>query len=453
MTPSRRHFLKTSSLALGAAALPRFSIGQPGGSPNSKLNIACIGVGGRGWTNIHHCLRSENIVALSDVDDARAAGTITQAVENGYPQLATTRLFKDYRELFAQMGDQIDAVVVSTPDHHHFPASMLAIQNGKHIFCEKPLTHTVGEARQLQEAARKHGVISQMGNQGHATEGIRLVKEWTDQGILGDVEKVVAWAPAHPDAFFKFPESYPVPPEEVPATLEWDLWLGPAEERPYSSYYVPKYWRGFWDFGNGTLGDWGCHTLDAPFWTLNLGAPTRVSAQTAQRNPYQPPAWAIVTWEFPARQGKPPVKLIWHTGNGLGELSHLPDWPAGKELADRGMAMIGSENTLLTDGRPDSPQLLSPKAMQALKQSPPPKTIPRVSGGPVREWLDAIKGSGPQPGSSFDYASPLTEMILLGCLAIRTGETIEWNSKKGRITNKPKLNQYIYKPYRNGWRF
>jgi predicted dehydrogenase len=448
----RRTFVKNSALALGAmTSFPTFSIGQSGGSPNSRLNVACIGVGGRGWKSLGDVLKTENVVALCDVDRVQTEDTFTRASENGYTGLDKIPFFKDYREMFAKMGDQIDAVTVSTPDHHHFPAAMMAIEAGKHILVEKPLTHTVDEARRLREAVNRKGVISQMANQGHATEGIRYMKEWTEAGVLGEVREVVAWAEAHPEAYFRFSPEYPVAEEPIPEGLDWDLWLGPAVERPFSSYYAPRFWRGFWDFGNSTLGDWGCHTLDGPFWALELGAPTRVSAVTADRNSHQPPAWAKITYEFPARGSRPPVKLYWHTGTGLGELAHLPHWPAGKQPDKMGMAMIGSRETLLTNGRPNSPELLSESAHKELRQSLPPKTIPRIKGGHTTEWLDAIKGKGPLPGSNFNYSSALTEMVLLGCIANRTGETLEWDAQAGRITNNPALNQYLSKTYRDGW--
>jgi predicted dehydrogenase len=449
----RRTFVKKSALALGASAtLPSFSIGTAGTSPNSRLNVACIGVGGRGWKSLGDVLQTENVVALCDVDWKQTQHTFKTAAENGYPDLHKIPFFKDYREMFAKMGDQIDAVTVSTPDHHHFPAAMMAIEAGKHILVEKPLTHTVEEARRLREAVNRKGVISQMANQGHATEGIRYIKEWTEAGVLGEVREVVAWVRAHPEHYFRFSPQYPVAAEPIPEGLDWDLWLGPAEERPFSSYYVPRYWRGFWDFGNSSLGDWGCHTLDGPFWALDLGPPTRVSAQTADLNPHQPPAWARVTFEFPARGSRPPVKLYWHTGTGLGELTHLPHWPVGKQPESQGMAMIGSRETLLTGGRPDSPALLSEAANLELRKNLPPKTIPRIKGGHTTEWLDAIKGNGPMPGSNFNYASALTEMVLLGCIANRTGETLEWDAETGRITNNPALNAYLTKPYRDGWK-
>lgn len=449
----RRTFIKNGALALGAtAAVPSFSIGSAGGSVNSRLNIACIGVGGRGWKSLSDVLRTENVVALCDVDEVQTQQTFEKAAEAGYPDLHKVPFFKDYRELFAKMGDQIDAVTVSTPDHHHFPAAMMAIELGKHILVEKPLTHTVEEARRLREAVNRKGVVSQMANQGHATEGIRFIKEWTEAGVLGEVREIVGWAQAHPKSYFRFSPEFPLPEETVPEGLDWDLWLGPAEERPFSSYYTPRFWRGFWEFGNSTLGDWGCHTLDGPFWALGLGAPTRITAETAERNPIQPPAWAKITYEFPARGELPPVKLYWHTGIGLGELTHLPHWPAGKQPETSGMAMIGSRETLITGGRPDSPALLSESANLELRRNLPPKTHRRIKGGHTVEWLDAIKGEGPMPGSNFNYASALTEMVLLGCIANRTGETIEWDAKAGKITNNPQLNQFLSKTYRDGWK-
>jgi predicted dehydrogenase len=460
---NRRSFLKTSALAAAATSLPRFAIGQPGGSAGGKLNVACIGIGNRGFYCVSELMKDPrvNVVAVCDVDETLVQATYKRAAElKSTAQLAaadlnTVRLFKDYREMLATMGDQIDAVTVSTPDHHHYPAAMMAVQRGKHVYVEKPLTHTVAEARALRDAAKKRGIVSQMGNQGRATEGIRLMKEWVDAGVLGDVREVTAWSPAFPERYFKRPGSLPAPTQQPPSTLAWDLWLGPAEKRDYSPLYTPMTWRGWWDFGNGMLGDWACHTLDGPFWALDLGAPSSVEATVSAVNGHTAPETALVTYQFPARGKRPPVTLRWFEGDG-----QKPPAPQGWEddpkkpgLPERGMFMLGDKNTLFAPiGRPDSPRLIPAAAMETLKQNRPPAKIPRVLGGPVKEWIDAIVKAGPTPGSNFEYSVPLSEMVLLGVVAVKTGKRIEWDAKTGRITNDPGLNRHIAIQARDGWK-
>lgn len=461
--PTRRTFLKTSALAAGAFALPRFSIGQPGPSAGGKINVACIGIGNRGWFAVSELMKNPfvNIVAVCDVDDAlvedtqRKAAELKKTSELTCAELTTATRFHDYREMFAKFADKFDAVTVSTPDHHHYPAAMLAIKHGKHVYVEKPLTHTVGEARALRDAAKKYGIVSQMGNQGRATEGIRLIREWTQAGVLGDVREVHAWSPQFPERYFKRPDSLPLAKQTPPSTLKWDLWLGPAEERSYNELLTPLKWRGFWNFGNGMLGDWACHTLDGPFWALDLGAPTSVEAKVSEVNDEISPRTAEVTYQFPARGNRPPVTLKWFEGDG-----QKPAVPKGWEddpkkpgLPERGMFMVGEKNTLFAPiGRPDSPRLIPNAVMEEFKKNRPAATIPRVLGGPMREWIEAIRKTGPLPGSNFEYSVPLSEMVLLGVVAVRTGKRLEWDAKAGRITNDASLNKYVQITARDGWK-
>ena len=460
---TRRRFLKSSAVAATAWSLPRFSIAQPGPSANGKINVACVGIGNRGFFAVSELMKDPrvNLVAFADVDQVlidetyKKGAELKKTSELSCADLTTVPIFRDYREMFAKMSDKIDAVTVSTPDHHHYPAAMMAIQRGKHVYVEKPLTHSVGQARALRDAAKKKGVISQMGNQGRATEGIRLIKEWTDAGVLGEVREVHAWSPEFPERYFKRPESLPLAKQTPPATLDWDLWLGPSEPRPYNELIAPVRWRGFWNFGNGMLGDWACHTLDAPFWALALGAPSSVEAKVSEVNEEISPVTAEVTYRFPARGKRPPVVLKWFEGNG--QKPPVParweDDPKKPGLPERGMFMLGERNTLFAPiGRPDSPRLLGSAVMEEFKQNRPAPTIPRVVGGPMREWISAIAKTGPMPGSNFEYSVPLSEMVLLGVVAVRTGRKIEWDAKAGRITNDPSLNKYIKVAARDGWR-
>jgi len=443
---SRRQFLQTSAAAASLFVLPRFAIAQAGPAASRRLNLAFIGGGGIAEVAFDGCA-GENYVAICDVDDARAAQNFAK-----YPD---AKRFKDYRVMFEKMHREIDAVIVSIPDHSHFAAAYLAMQLGKHVYVQKPLTHDIWQARTLRRAANHYKVITQMGNQGHTTEGIRLVKEWYEAGVLGEVREVHAWFNG-PDfvkgPYFSIPPRFPAPTAQPPATLDWDLWLGPAKKRKYSSAYVPLTWRGWWDFGCGELGDWACHTLDAPFWALDLDAPNRVAVVNLE--PIAEgfvPRSSHIKFEFPARGAKPPVALHWYDG---GQHPAPPlDWNKKTPFPNAGMLMVGDKHTLMTGPRPDSPRLLPDSDWEDFKQNLPAKTIPRVKGGPFQEWLRAIKQEGPLPGSHFDYAARLTEMSLVGVMAQRTNRDIEWDAASMRVTNQSGLESIIRQPARRGWDF
>ncbi len=440
-----------------ALGLPRLS-GEPAESAEaapgvtSKLRVAIIGVGGRGYFAWSQLGRSEDIVAICDPDRLQIGAAIVRAQDEGIDQLTAAPRFADYREMFATMADQIDAVVVCAPDHHHFPATVLAMQHGKHVYVEKPLTHTVGEARWLRDYARQVDVVTQMGNQGHATEGIRLIKEWFDAGLLGDVERVVSWGPPMAGHWFYRPAHTPPAPGTPPPEVDWDAWLGPAPDTAYTPMYLPRKWRGWWNYGSAMLGDWAAHTLDGPYWALKLGAPEWIEGVAEGHDEWIIPKRGKVTYGFAARGTMPPVTLEW-----IEDFENLPEpppgWPADRELPNRGMMMIGSKATLMTSGRPNSPRLWPPAAMEALRSNRVPKTIRRVQGGPIQEWTDAIRGVGPSPGSRFEYSAGLTQLALLGVVAMRAGGRIEWDDVAGRITNRPELNRHIEIQAREGWRF
>ncbi len=438
---SRRSFITTSAaITAGVAILPGLTRCKGFG----KLNIAVIGVGGRGKDNWKECM-NENIVALCDVSDS--------AAEEGFKTFPNAKRFKDFRVMFDKMAKKIDAVIVATPDHIHFSATMAAMQLGKHVYVEKPLAHNIWQLRTLRKAAKHYKVITQMGNQGHAGMGIRFIKEWYEAGVLGDVKEVVAWSDGpgfSPEGWFSKPDKFPPSVEEIPAGLDWDLWQGPASLRSFNHCYVPKRWRGWYDFGNGVLGDWGCHTLDAPFWSLDLGMPVSVDPMV---RPEAPDGFvtdqSVLKFEFEARGNTPPVTLKWHDG-GL-KPENRPEWGL-KELPGSGMIMIGSKASLLTDGRPDNPKLLIPEEdWNRFIKNLPPQTIPRVEGGPVAEWLRAIKGDGPMPGSNFEYSARLTEMALLGVLAQRFNTRIEYDAVNMKVTNHPDFDAHIKEPVRKGW--
>ncbi len=437
---SRRDFVKTTgTIGAGIWLAPHLL----SCSKNNQVNIAVIGAGGRGRQNWLPC-ENENIVAFCDVDDR-----MIKEAKEAYPDV---KYFKDYRRMFDKMHRRIDAVIVSTPDHSHFAATMAAIELGKHVYVEKPLAHNVWQVRTLKEKAKEFGVISQMGNQGHATDGIRRVKEWYEAGALGNVTEVHAWfnGPDWSGSWFKKPSSFPPPEIPVPAELDWDLWLGPAKKRPYTEYYLPRVWRGWYDFSSGMLGDWGCHTLDAPFWSLDLGKPNLIVPEFKSETPdgFLEDA-SIVRYEFPARGNKPPVTMKWYQGGYKPE--NNPQWGL-ETLPDSGMIMVGDKKSLMTAARPENERLLVPEEeWLAFNENPPTPTIPRIGTGPQLEWINAIKGDGPMPGSSFEYASDLTEMVLLGALAQKTNARLEYDAKNMKITNQSDFDKYLKEPVRDGW--
>ena len=444
MALSRRGFLRTAA-AVGAFNLvPARVLGLAGQTPPSALlNIGVIGAGGRGVANINeiHERGLANIVALCDVDDARAAETYKR-----FPELPR---YRDFRTML-DVEKGIDAVIVATPDHIHAPATLAAIQLGKHVYCEKPLTHTVHEARLVAEAAREKGVATQMGNQGMAFDGNRLINEWIDAGVIGTVREVHAWSdrPTHNgELMWAQGVERPADTPPVPSTLDWDLWLGPAPKRPYHPAYVPFAWRGWWDFGSGGLGDMGIHNLAPVFSALRLGAPESVSASSTLFNADSLPLASSVHYRFPARGDLPPVDLHWYDG---GNLPTRPDeLEPGEELdPEDGVIFVGDKGKLLVEGwGGERPRLIPKSRMDAFE--PPPQTLPR-SIGHHAEWIAACTGGEPAR-SNFDFAGPLTEAVLLGAIAVRTRRYLEWDSANLSITNVPEANRFVTKEYRKGW--
>ncbi len=347
----------------------------------------------------------------------------------------------------------IDAVSVGTPDHTHAVAAMAAVRAGKHVYCQKPLTHTLHECRELTKAARSAGVMTQMGNQGHATEGARLTNEWIQAGIIGEVREVHVWSD-RAGLLWKQGIGRPTDTPPVPPTLAWDLWLGPIHERPYHPAYVPANWRGWWDFGTGALGDMGCHIIDHPVWALGLGAPVTVEARSTldgsvidgQPNRETFPIASIITFEFAARGPQPPVRMTWYEG---GLMPPTPqEMPQGQRLDGNGVLYVGSKGKMHHGSHGGMPQLLP--ASLAEQAATVPKTMKR-SPGHYEEWLEACRG-GARPVSNFDYAGPLTEIVLLGVLAMRApGRRLEWDSVEQKVINAPELNEFVHTEYRPGW--
>lgn len=431
---SRRYFMMGSAAAVGAVAARRAKARTV--SLNEKLNIAGIGVGGKGANDMDN-VSGENIVALCDVDEAHAAKCF-----NKYPK---AKKYRDFRVMLEKQKD-IDAVVIATPDHLHAPVTMAALQLGKHVFCQKPLTHSVGEARVVAETARKAGVATQMGNQGQATEEARVLCELIWDGAIGNVREIHGWSNRNP-RICRRGMARPKGSTPIPDTLDWDLWLGPAPYRPYvAHFYQPFIWRGWWDFGTGVLGDIGCHNFSAIFKALKLGAPASVEA-VSTHSQFPPevvresaPEASIVKYTFPADGDRPALTLTWYDG---GMMPWRPEElePERKLGGDDGMLYVGDKGKIL-DHR------LIPEARMK-EYGAPPKVLPR-SPGHYAEWINACKGGEPA-GSNFDHAGPLTEAVLLGNIAIRTGKKVQWDSATMTVTNNPEANAYVNPPYREGW--
>src|SRR5215467_3456939 len=495
---TRRHFFYGSLLA-GAVPVAGFgstpslkALGYK--SPNEKLNIASIGAGGKAASDIAGCAPTENIVALCDVDDVRAANVMKR-----YEKLPK---YKDFRKMLDKEGSNIDAVIVAIPDHMHATAAMHAIERGKHVYCQKPLTRTIWEARQLQEAAARNKVATQMGNQGYSNEGTRQVAEMIWSGEIGNVTEVHAWTdrPWWPQGSTEVPAEEP-----VPSTLDWDLWLGVAEKRPYThggpnysqygGFYQPFNWRGFYDFGCGALGDMACHILGAPNLALKLGTPTSVEAIKKEgTSSFQFPKSSTIKFEFPARGNMPPVTLYWYDGlkdqpkiKGVPEDEYLGDLPrigggrgqnAGgqgapmappkpngfvgrvfewndaylptperRKVSPDGSLFIGDKGMITTGTYGEETRLLPVEKMRDYKM---PSPLLTRSPGHYRDWIRACKGGDPSC-SNFNVAAPFVEWMLLGVIALRVEGKIEYDAAKMRITNNADANKYLKPVFRKGW--
>jgi predicted dehydrogenase len=442
----RRKFLKTASaVGAGAFVAPQFSIGQAGPSANSKVNIAMIGGGGIAHM-AYGSLKNENIVAVCDVDSNSNTREGAQS-------------FTDFRVMLDKMGKEIDGVCINTPDHTHFVATMDAMQRGLHVCTQKPLTHNIWQARVLREAAKKYKVITNMANQGHTYDGIRQMRELYEADILGQVKEIHCGigGPTWDNRYFTKPAEMPMPKQEVPANLNWDLWVGPEKETPYSASYHTRKWRSFWQFGTGMLGDWFCHIGDGPVWILDLYDPTVIECVERKENaPGIITDSGLVRWEFPKRGDKDACTMYWHDGmtsNGGTKMEAPEGWSYGEEPFQKGSYWYGTKQDAYLDERSNHPRLAKRDAMVAYKMNKPAEVYPRVkANGPHDEWAQAIKNDT-QPGANFEFASRLTETCLLGVLAERFGGRIEWNAKKMEITNRKELNAFVREPVRKGWEY
>ncbi len=429
----RRTFLRRTAAV--AIAFPMVSSLRVLGA-NGRLDLASIGVGGKGWTDLNK-VASENIVGLCDVDSGRlaqAAGKFPSAKKSA-----------DWRSLYDALGNGFDGVTVSTPDHMHFPPAMAALRLGKHVYCQKPLTHTVWEARQLTEGARRAKVATQMGNQGMGHGPLRREAEIVRAGALGTVREAHLWTD-RPGNFWKQGLQRPAPGGAAPASLAWDLWLGVAPQRPYAAGYHPFAWRGFWDFGTGALGDMGCHLFNLLALAFEIRHPTSVEAESAGSTAESAPLWSKVTYQFPALGKQPALKVVWYDG-GKRPASELD---GGKILDGNGVILIGDRDTLITSYEGGG-RLLSGTPLDQFKSAPELfAKHPDWEQGHYNEWIAACKG-GPKALSNFEVSGPVTEAVLLGNIALRTGRKLQWDAKRLR-TGDASADALLTKGYPAGWR-
>jgi predicted dehydrogenase len=441
MSNTRRLFLKTGL----ASVLTGPRLFAQATAPARKLRIAGIGVGGMGGNNLTN-MAGENIVAICDVDHVYAAPM--------FGKFPDAKRWKDFREMLAKQDD-IEAVLIGTPDHTHAAIAMAALKAGKHVYCQKPLTHDIHEARQLAAAAAAaKGCVAVMGNQCHSSGAARKIVDWVRAGVIGDVTRVIAWCSLNYRPFGNadwatLTDRPPAETPPVPATLDWDLWLGPAKTRSYHPTYHPARWRAWWDFGCGMMGDRGVHTLDASCWALNLTAPTTIERLSIEgANEFIHPDKAHVRYQFPARGKFPALQLDWHSGDKPAEVAELT---GGRKVGEDegGALIIGSRGFISHGVYPNNPIVLSPESLMEEARKVP-ASMPELRGSHENIWIAACKGQGPV-SSDFGYAAGLTELTHLGNLAIRMGGKIQWDAATGQATNRPEAAALIRMPRRAGW--
>ena len=445
---SRRRFL--TNLGAGVAALhavpARVLGGASGPAPSDKLNVACIGIGGRGRAGVDAC-RDQNIIALCDVDD-RTAG-------DAYSKYPSAQKFTDFRKMLDALDNRIEAVTIGTPDHTHAVAAMDAMRRGKHVYCEKPLTHSIGEIRALMKMARESKVVTQLGNQGHSSDSIRSLCEWIWDGAIGAVKEIHAACDAFRNVYSQIGNLARLTEKhDVPPTLDYDLWLGPAPFKPYSPMWVPWNWRGWMDFGSGCIGDWICHVVDPSYWALDLGLPATVSAEVRDYDPVKhadvyPPGTKI-TFQFPAKGTRGPVKLVWF--DGVERIPRSDVFEEGQNPPGTGAVLYGDKGAMLHGSHGAGGVRLLPGARDR-EYKRPDRSIARIPHqNHHRDWLNAIFANR-QCGSSFAYGGPLTEIGLLGALAVRfPGQELAWDAEGMRFTNCEAANAFVARPCREGWR-
>lgn len=447
----RRSFISASaSTAFGFQFVPAHVVRAQGDAktPSNKVRLAVIGCGGQGGADLG-AMAGEDIVALCDVDERRSTDSF-----NRFPK---AKRFKDFRKMFDAMANDIDAVLVGTPDHTHAVASLAAIGHGKHVYCEKPLAHSVAEVRAMRKAALDKKVITQVGNQGHSSDDIRRFVEMVQSGAIGKVSEVHAGCDAFREVYclIRDQQKHQTEKHDVPKELDWDLWQGPTAARAFHPAYLPFNWRGFSAYGSGCIGDWICHVLDPAFWALDLGMPTSVVAETKDYDPVKHveyyPQGSKITFEFPAKGDRGPIKLIWHDGDfGIPQPEELTK--ENRKVVGIGAVVIGDKGKIMHGSHGGGGCRLIPEAAMKDYKMPDQK-IARIPGGHHQnDWLNAIRENRPA-GSSFEYGGTLSEIGLLGMIAIRrTGTKLMWDNDKMAFSNDAEANQWLAPKYRDGWK-
>jgi len=434
----RRRFLKSTALTGVGVFVAGTAAAEDSKSPNERVRFACIGVGGKGSSDSHDAKTHGDVVGICDIDD----DTLEKA-SKGFSQ---AQKYSDFRKMLDELGKNIDAVTVSTPDHMHAPASAMAMRMGKACFTQKPLTRTIFEARKLGDIAREMKVATQMGNQGTASNSLRKTAEVIRAGAVGNVKEVHVWTnrPIWPQGVGR------PAPSEAPKTVHWDLWLGPAPERPYSAEYHPFKWRGWWDFGSGALGDMACHTVNMPFMALDLRDPTGVQATTSGHNGDSFPKWSIINYDFAANGNRQPLKMAWYDGGK----KPSPELFDGEQVSETGVLLIGDKGKLFAPGDycEKGYKLLAGATDKDVE-------FEKAAGGHFAEFIRAVKGGPPARSNFANYAGPLTETILLGNLAVwaapeadSPGKKIDWDARNLKATNAPEVASVVTPTYRDGYK-
>lgn len=458
---SRRGFLKGASAVAAATYVAPQVLGGPRyTAPSDQVHVGVVGVGGRGFQNVRELMKLDDVRITAVADPAEewdlsnyyyrgvaGRGPVSSEIDRLQSERYSSekaKQYDDFREMLESQKD-IDAVLCATPDHLHAYVSLLSLAAGKHVYCEKPLTHNIAEARMVQRAAKEAGLATQMGNQGHSNEGIRQTVEWIRAGAIGNVSEVHAWVSTR-----KWNPTLLSPPEEsmpVPKRVNWDLWCGPRQTVPFNTAYAPVSWRDFWSFGCGALGDFGCHDLDSALWALDLDMPTRVQfTPVGPTHPEMAPYGEIGYYDFPEKSDRGPIRITWYSG-GI-KPAHPESMPTDVALPGRGVLFVGDQGVMLCGGAGGAAQIY-PESRASSFDKPEPTL--RRSPGHHRQWIDAIKG-GPECQSNFDYGAKLTEITLLGLLALRTEKVIDWDAKEMKATGLPEADPIIHGDYREGWK-
>lgn len=446
MHTNRRDFIKSAAALAGTAFAPNLLLGQD--KPSKTLNVAVIGCGGKGGSDMLEIASGNRIAFLCDID----ANTVARASKK-FPDAKT---FSDFREMFATVADQIDVVTVSTPDHMHFPIAVEAIRHGKHVMVQKPMCNTLWETRALANFAKEKGVFTVMGNQGATMAGTRVLREWIEAGLIGEVKEVYYWTnrPIWPQG-----KGLEFAAQPVPAHINWDVWQGTcATDRPYSPAIHPFKWRGFWDYGCGALGDIGCHSMNSAFWALDLKGDLIVeSSKVSEFDDHTAPKRSTIVYQFPAKGKRGPVKVIWQDGvndpNNDKDFMRPPGIPDDLQLSKEfGQVFVGTEGVIfVNDAYCSSAPVLYPENLREKAKSIKP-VYERIKGGPTQELCRAIRGEGEKPVSNFvDHAGPLTEMVLAGNLSVRLGKKIDWDAKNMEARGMPEVKAMLKRVYRKGW--